>query len=210
MKRINVSITARMSAGSKVGLAFWIIVLINLPLVIGAALSGQSPDWAVPVAIMFAVSLAICLYGYFKCGVFYTDTQIIEKRYFNTQTINIADISVVTLDCFAGSRFQDTVVLLQDKNLDLSNDTSLHSANMFTFLFSKTPGQMQLKTVRNIYRKKNAYRFARQILSVIRSNGSANVTLSIRPRLDSSHKTGFDYIEEKFWAGFTEQEQSKI
>lgn len=207
MIRIKSTLTARMSGGNLTGLLMYIFVLLVTPFLVLGTIASESPRSYWLIISVYAACLGVCLYRYFRCGVFYTETEIIERRLYKTVSIKIRNISSVILDCYAGPRYQETIITLVDNDAYVLAGGALANTSIWRVLFSDTPGDFKLKSVRMMYRKKSARRFARALLKVIRNagNSSANVVIA-KSVSDTKWKASKDHVMERFWLGFTENE----
>jgi hypothetical protein len=206
--RIPTTIPTRMGAGYFTGFSAWVMVVILFFCIIIAPF-----DIKLFLAICAVLPLSICLYGFVRCGVFYTENEIIEKRYFQTTRIKVDDIAQVNLAYYAGYRYYETVITLQDKSAEIAKTERTErladrsKIGIFDLLsYNNTPGEMQLKTVRKIFRKKVAHKFAHELLNIIRAKGNHTAKVVVQANLtgDRIFQTGYSIAENRFWQDFKE------
>lgn len=207
MKRLNVPLSTRFISGSILRFVLFVITAIITPFVPFAFIPG-SQDSTFPgltFAVFYALLITPIAYSYFRCGIFFTDTEIVEKKFFKTSSMKFSEIGSMSLDMISGARYRSVFICLNSNNVQDNMLNEVKNPNLFNMLFYKAPGQMQLETIQLIVRKKTAWKFARDLLKVIREHGNKTATVTL-PEADErdSHKFGYHAITTKFWQNFTE------
>ena len=103
MKRIKVSVFTRLIAGSLMRFLSFITVPL-LPLLFISLGLNTSEDietrvWAVQIAVLIIIIfITFYTYIFFRLGVFYDSTSVMERSLFKTRVFNFKDISSVFFD----------------------------------------------------------------------------------------------------------------
>ena len=206
MKRMPVSFTTRLVAGSALRLILYVSCLLLLPFYLMSLVAGgEMLALTLGLTGIFAPSTLLFIYCYSKLGVFTDNINIIEKTLLSSTSVRIADIDTVQLDMINGARNSVVSVQLCDKNYGRNLVKDLEEVSFFKMLTYKPKGVLTLKTVQYQLRKKNAYRSAKVLIGLIKSNGnsSVKVVLPDEPSVNgvTSHREKQAY---KFWRGFSE------
>lgn len=206
MNRIKTSFFTRVVAGSYVRAFCVLFLAVSFPLaLIMPAVTHERSD---QIALYFMygfimTTLVLCAVCYIKCGIFYSDTEIIERRLFSTKRIAMNSIEKISLDILAGSRYYENYIRLYPMGSSVPS-TDIKNINFFSGLFTSYDGSINLSTVKFMIFKKSAWTFAAQLIKVIRTHGSPQLVVQLPKIPEPSGIFGgmSQRASYKFWTGF--------
>lgn len=190
-------------------LVLWILTIIMLPIVSLGIVAGETDITFLGVAAVVFTIFAFHMYSFFKCGVFYTDTEIVERTFSGERRMAIKDITAISLDAAISMSYVSTNIGLRDSSFGLSNEVPTNVWGMLTY----TPaGEMQLRTTRMLLTKRKAHRFAQELVSVVRAAGNfeARVVLVAVEEFAGTDPGPYDHQRISFWKGFTEYDNRTV
>lgn len=181
---------------------------ISIPLtpVTAMSLIAGKETMALTIAclIMYIPSVVMLVYSYNRLGIFVDNDYITEKLLFSTKTIAIKNIDSVILDMVNGARYSAVIVRLRDSEAEKRSINDSTDVSFFKMLTYSPSGCLDLKSVQLQLRKKNAWKFAKELLMHINANSNRSVSVITpdKPEKKRSIFAMYDAQSYKFWNGF--------